>query len=435
MTISDDDSRVVFAETFDQVSPPGLPPGWSASVTGLGPAWHLVSGSPFSAPNAAFAPDPDGVSNTSLTSPSLPITSASAQLTFQHRYSLEEGFDGGVLEISLGNGPFTDILAAGGAFVSHGYDGTLSDLDNSPIPGRQAWTGTSLGSLATQVKLPAAAAGQSVRLRWRCASDASTSDTGWTLDTIAVLEPIDGATLAFSNVAPISVIDASPSSPYPSLINVSGVAGTVTKVTVTLRNLTHPFPDDLDVLLVGPGGETVLLMSDAGGGNSSALNDVTLTFDDSAAISLADQAQILSGTFKPTNYGSPDTFSVPAPVGPYGNSLAAFAGTNPNGVWRLFVVDDLKKNAGQLASGWSLAITRDPAVVPPSFSAAQFQPNQGFSTTLTGLAGKAYRVDASSNLVNWIELFTRTNVTGTLPFLDSAATTLHRRFYRATQTP
>ncbi len=59
--------------------------------------------------------------------------------------------------------------------------------------------------------------------------------------------------------------------PYPSTINVAGVVGAVSKVTVTLKNMNHTFPDDIDVLLVGPGGQKILLMSDAGGAVATPL--------------------------------------------------------------------------------------------------------------------------------------------------------------------
>ena len=42
------------------------------------------------------------------------------------------------------------------------------------------------------------------------------------------------------------------------------MGGTISKVTVRLNNIAHTFPDDIDVLLVGPGGQTSILMSDNG---------------------------------------------------------------------------------------------------------------------------------------------------------------------------
>src|SRR5262249_25530753 len=67
------------------------------------------------------------------------------------------------------------------------------------------------------------------------------------------------ATSSFSNTTAILVpgtgtgaATGAPSNPYPSNINVAGIGGTVSKVTVQLFNFNHTFPADVDVLLVGP---------------------------------------------------------------------------------------------------------------------------------------------------------------------------------------
>ena len=56
----------------------------------------------------------------------------------------------------------------------------------------------------------------------------------------------------------------------------------ITDVEVFLNDVTHGFPDDLYIMLVGPTGRQVLLMSDAGGNNGNALTDVDISFDDEA---------------------------------------------------------------------------------------------------------------------------------------------------------
>ncbi|WP_353957823.1 hypothetical protein [Peribacillus sp. NJ4] len=74
-------------------------------------------------------------------------------------------------------------------------------------------------------------------------------------------------TATFPNPTPIIINGDTqgPAAPYPSFINVAGLTGTIAEVTVTLNNMSHTFPADLDILLVGPQGQNVLLMSDAGG--------------------------------------------------------------------------------------------------------------------------------------------------------------------------
>jgi hypothetical protein len=91
-----------------------------------------------------------------------------------------------VLEIAFNSGAFNDIIAAGGSFVSGGYNEVISTRFNSPIAGRDAWAGDSGGFVSTVVNLPSSAAGQNIRLRWRMASDSSVARTGWHVDTIVV---------------------------------------------------------------------------------------------------------------------------------------------------------------------------------------------------------------------------------------------------------
>ncbi|WP_134704977.1 DUF11 domain-containing protein [Ammoniphilus sp. YIM 78166] len=160
-------------------------------------------------------------------------------------------------------------------------------------------------------------------------------------------------TQSFANPAPIIINVQGPATPYPSTINVAGLTGTIVKVTVTLSNISHTFPADLDILLVGPLGQNVLLLSDVGGNQD--IVGVTLTFDDDASTQVP--TPIVSGTFRPTNMGGGDNFPAPAPSPPYGSALSVFNGTNPNGTWNLFVFDDKPMDSGTIAGGWSLTIT------------------------------------------------------------------------------
>jgi subtilisin-like proprotein convertase family protein len=164
-----------------------------------------------------------------------------------------------------------------------------------------------------------------------------------------------GGTRTFSNSSALTLRDHATANPYPSRIQVSGMSGAVAKVTVKLTGLSHKNPDDLDVLLVGPGGQKVVLMSDAGG--SEDLERVTITLDNAAFAALPDYRRLRSGTYRPANYSGSDAFPAPAPAGPYGATLAAFNQTNPNGTWLLHIVDDHSDSSGSLGYGWSLTIT------------------------------------------------------------------------------
>jgi hypothetical protein len=177
------------AENFDSVTAPALPAGWTATTAidcANSNPWATVSTTSDTPPNSAFVNDPNCISDERLDSKVFPITSASAVLSFRRNNNLESGFDGMVLEISIGGGPFQDILAAGGTFGTGGYNGTISVNFGSPIAGRQAWTGNSGGFVTTTVNLPASANGQNIVLRWRRGSDSSVSGVGAFIDTISI---------------------------------------------------------------------------------------------------------------------------------------------------------------------------------------------------------------------------------------------------------
>jgi carboxypeptidase T len=183
------------------------------------------------------------------------------------------------------------------------------------------------------------------------------------------------------NITPITIPDSGPGVPYPSLISYSA-GGTILDVNVTLNDVSHTYPDDVDILLVGPAGQSVILMSDAGGSND--VTDVDLTFDDEATATLPDSAQIVTGSYDPTNYLTGDTFPAPAPGGPYGTTMSVFDGTNPNGNWSLYVVDDLGGDEGQIASGWCVDIqTSGGATATPTSTVTPIPPSVTATSTGT----------------------------------------------------
>src|SRR5215216_2675171 len=112
----------------------------------------------------------------------------------------------------------------------------------------------------------------------------------------------------FSNRATVSLGGAD-----STAIEVSGFDKPLTDVNVTLRNITQPGVDDLDVLLVGPGGQTAVIFSDVGGNN--LVSNLTVTLDDQAATQLSPAGPLTNGAFQPTNFQSGDSFfSPPAPT-------------------------------------------------------------------------------------------------------------------------
>src|SRR5205085_10369911 len=118
-------------------------------------------------PNATFVAAPNVISDKRLDSPAILIHTSTAQLSFLHQTFFMPDQDGGVLEISIDGGAFTDILDAGGSFAQNGYNSTLTPGSGNPLAGRMAWSGTVSPFPTTIVNLPAAAPGKLVKLRWR----------------------------------------------------------------------------------------------------------------------------------------------------------------------------------------------------------------------------------------------------------------------------
>jgi subtilisin-like proprotein convertase family protein len=185
--------------------------------------------------------------------------------------------------------------------------------------------------------------------------------------------PAQAATLSSSNSTQIKIADSLFPDPgladaYPSHVNVQNLGGNVTDANLKLSGYTHTFPDDVGVLLVGPQGQKALLMSDVGGDHTGTISDVNLTLDDEATNPLPDNSQINSGSYEPTrgtitstggDCAAPANFPSPGPAGPYAPNLSAFDGTDPNGIWDLYLIDDCQGDEGQFTGGWSLDITTD----------------------------------------------------------------------------
>ena len=394
---------VIFSENFDGVVAPALPAGWTTSFTNgaanctpsgtcaLGSNWTTVNTSSDTAPNSAFHNNPSCVTDNSLDSPTIAITTATTVVTFRHQFNLEATFDGGVLEISINGGAFTDIVTAGGSFSQGGYTNTISTNFLSPIAGRQAWSGISGGYITTAANLPAGAAGQNVKLRWRLASDCSVSSTGWNVDTISiedqaciitcpanVIQPNDpnqcGAVVNYpapTTTGVCGTVTCTPASGsfFPvgtTTVTCSAIAqtittvyssgniavpipdnntlvtvpinvpdtGTVTDVNVRIR-LDHTNDSDLAIGLSHASGGIALSNNNGGSGDNygSGSNDCLGTktvFDDAAATSITLGTAPFAGSFMPQS------------------PLSFFMGTPNDGTWSLTMLDSVPGNTGTI---------------------------------------------------------------------------------------
>jgi hypothetical protein len=462
-------------ENFDGVTAPALPAGWTTTFSGVGVAWVTSTTGPDTAPNSAFGTDPTNIGDEALVTPPIIIYTAAAKLSFRNKFTFEGTttcFDAGALEIKIGAGAFTDIVTAGGSFVSGGYTGTVSASFGNPLGGRSAWCFSQPAYVTTVVNLPAAASGQTVQLRWRIGSDNTTGAAGQNVDSIILTNiascqpgptnacddgnpctadscnpnpppgdlvtgcvhvpiaeggscsdgdacnggetcdangicqpgtpitcndlnpctddacvPATGCVFTndntntctdnnvctvdscsggvcvsvpnffIANGGAINVLDNAAAAPYPSTITIPPGSGSILKVDVLLNGFTHTFPDDVDVLLVGPTGANAVILSDAGGG-APGVSNINLVLDDAAATTAPDGIGLVSGSFKPFNY---DTASDPftgAPAHGIAAALSTFIGTDPTGTWSLYVWDDAAQDVGSFTS-WGLRIAVD----------------------------------------------------------------------------
>ncbi len=173
----------------------------------------------------------------------------------------------------------------------------------------------------------------------------------------------------FCNPGPIT-IPSTPgaATPYPSNVFVTGLSGTVGKVTVALHNISSSDIAQTDMLLVGPTGAAIIPFAAVGDG--STISGVNITLDDTAASLIPGGSPLTSGTYKPTSItGSTSlVFPSPAPTVVAGDYAATdgsvtltsqFQSTAPNETWALYAMDNSGSGAGTIGGGWCLNFTEN----------------------------------------------------------------------------
>jgi len=173
--------------------------------------------------------------------------------------------------------------------------------------------------------------------------------------------PADAATRVvtktFSNTQLMTMPSVGAATPYPTERNSRFKdRGKILDVNLTLKNFSHQFSDDADVILSYRGVNRTVF-SDVGGNN--AANNITIKLDDEATSLLADATAPTSGTFKPATFANSgaDTFPSPAPTPSGLAELSGFDGKRADGTWRLWVTDNIAGGTpAQFAGGWSVTI-------------------------------------------------------------------------------
>jgi hypothetical protein len=224
-----------------------------------------------------------------------------------------------------------------------------------------------------------------------------------------------------------SASGGSPASPYPSTITVLGFPTTIGRIAVILNGFEHCFPDDVDILLVGPTGAQALIMADDGGGSAigtnaqystgtvtptnpatgpnttqcalagaSQIQSSPVTFSitsDSTRPVIPDTGGIPTGAYQPgkgATSSDTDPFPSPAPTpssNPRPANFSAFIGTDPNGTWSLYAIDDQSGDVGAIDSGWTLDLAGPTAAAAQLSGQITTSDGQPLAGTVLNLAG------------------------------------------------
>ena len=157
---------------------------WSHAAGQGDDAWAITTANAHSPTHAWFSPDVSAVTDDYLWTTTPFTVGSDATLTFWHRYNLESGYDGGVIEISTDGGAAWDDL--GPHITQNPYDSTISTDYGSPIGGRETWSGDN-GTWEQVVVDLSVYTGQNVQVRWRLACDSSLAWEGWYVDDVEVI--------------------------------------------------------------------------------------------------------------------------------------------------------------------------------------------------------------------------------------------------------
>jgi subtilisin-like proprotein convertase family protein len=177
------------------------------------------------------------------------------------------------------------------------------------------------------------------------AGDGGSLDS-WSLEITSGAAP-STSSQSFSNITPTPI----PTGPAvaSAVITVTGMTGSILDLNLTTF-IQHTFAADMDITLMSPAGTVVTLSSDNGTSNDNVFNGTV--WDDSADPDGQVPYTTNNGMVTDNAYVN---LTLASPLTPE-ESMAAFNGEDPNGVWTITISDDLAGDGGSLDS-WTLDIT------------------------------------------------------------------------------
>jgi bacillopeptidase F len=136
-----------------------------------------------------------------LMSPTLNNLPAEARLSFYFQIQAERStayndsaYDGGILEISVNGGAFTQVTPTPTYNKTFRYTSGSGNPVTGPMPGLRCWSDSIVTWTREELDL-STYTGSNVQFRWRFGSDAGTGKEGWYVDSVVVT--------AFGSAAPI----------------------------------------------------------------------------------------------------------------------------------------------------------------------------------------------------------------------------------------
>lgn len=159
---------------------------WTVSRGAGNDDWALNTDAPRSPTTAWFAADIATSTDQYLTLSNPVAISDTSVLRFWHSYDTEAAWDGGVVEISVNGGAWTDL---GNDMFQNGYNSVINTNPDSAISDRKAFSGTSGGYVETLIDLGSYAGGSNTaRIRFRMATDGLVGGVGWYIDDVEILD-------------------------------------------------------------------------------------------------------------------------------------------------------------------------------------------------------------------------------------------------------
>jgi hypothetical protein len=173
-------------------------------------------------------------------------------------------------------------------------------------------------------------------------------------------------------------------------VNVSGMDGPVTGLTVHLDQLTHPDMVFFYVLLIAPDGSNLILF--ARDGVLTSYSNESIIFTDRPEDDFSRSARVFkpsdtSGVLDADDFGlAPFELNHPAPAPGHSETLAsAFNGIDPNGTWSLYVRDADGSNGGGTLGSVSLNLVTN--IAPEISAPAQQSVLSGGTLTFSAANG------------------------------------------------